>query len=135
MDGASRALHGIGHRGSVASEWPDDRGQAHPLGEDYIRTARAKGLLERKVVLRHGMPSTPMTLVTQLGTDIGLMLGGVIVIEQVYGLQGVGSLAVQTVGNQDRPTIICMVLLGGLFIALCNIIVDLLYAALDPRLR
>jgi len=86
-------------------------------------------------VLRHGMPSTPMTLVTQLGTDIGLMLGGVIVIEQVYGLQGVGSLAVQTVGNQDRPTIICMVLLGGLFIALCNIIVDLLYAALDPRLR
>ncbi|MDT1060830.1 ABC transporter permease [Paracoccus sp. CPCC 101403] len=105
------------------------------LGEDYIRTARAKGLSERKVVLRHGMRSTLMPLVTQLGADIGLMLGGVIVIEQVYGLQGVGSLAVQAVRNQDRPIIIGVVLLGGLFIVLCNIIVDLLYAALDPRMR
>ena len=65
------------------------------LGEDYIRTARAKGLTERRVVYRHAMRSAIPPLVTQLGTDIGLMLGGVIVIEQVFGLLGVGSLAVQ----------------------------------------
>ncbi|WP_415183908.1 ABC transporter permease [Phaeovulum sp.] len=105
------------------------------LSEDYIRTARAKGLSERKVIYRHGMRATLTPLITQLGADIALMLGGVIVIEQVYGLQGVGSLAVQAVRNQDRPIIIGVVMLGGLFIVLCNIIVDLFYAALDPRMH
>ncbi len=105
------------------------------LSEDYIRTARAKGLGERAVVYRHGMRAAMMPLVTQLGADIAVLLGGVIVIEQVFGLQGVGSLAVQAVRNQDRPIIIGVVLLGGFFIVLCNIIVDLIYAALDPRMR
>lgn len=105
------------------------------MGEDYIRTARAKGLSERKVLFKHGLRSTLTPLVTQLGADIALLLGGAIVIEQVYGLQGVGALAVQAVKNQDRPIIIGVVLLGGLFIVITNIIVDLLYAVLDPRVR
>ncbi|WP_281984962.1 ABC transporter permease [Thalassorhabdomicrobium marinisediminis] len=105
------------------------------LGEDYIRTARAKGLTERRVVYRHGMRATLTPLVTQLGADIAVLLGGVIVIEQVFGLQGVGALAVQAVQNQDRPIIIGVVMLGGLFIVTTNLIVDLLYAALDPRVR
>lgn len=105
------------------------------MGEDYIRTARAKGASERRVVWRHGMRAALTPLVTQLGADIALLLGGVIVIEQVYGLQGVGALAVQAVNNQDRPIIIGVVLLGGTFIVVANILVDLLYVLLDPRVR
>ncbi|MFO1105995.1 MAG: ABC transporter permease [Amaricoccus sp.] len=105
------------------------------LSEDYIRTARAKGLSETRVVYRHGMRATLTPLVTQLGADIALLLGGAIVIEQVFGLQGVGALAVQAVKTQDRPIIIGVVLLGGLFIVVMNILVDLLYATLDPRTR
>lgn len=105
------------------------------MGEDYIRTARSKGLSERTVLFKHGLRSTLTPLVTQLGADIALLLGGAIVIEQIYGLQGVGALAVQAVNNQDRPIIIGVVLLGGLFIVVTNIVVDLLYAVLDPRVR
>jgi len=105
------------------------------MGEDYIRTARAKGTSERAVVWRHGMRAVLTPLVTQLGADIALLLGGAIVIEQVYGLQGVGTLAVQAVNNQDRPIIIGVVLLGGVFIVVANIIVDLFYVLLDPRVR
>ncbi|WP_319520681.1 ABC transporter permease [uncultured Martelella sp.] len=105
------------------------------LGEDYIRTARAKGLSEAKVVYKHGLRATLTPLITQLGADIALLLGGVIVIEQIYGLQGVGALAVQSVRNLDRPVIIGIVLMGGFFIVVTNIIVDLLYAVLDPRVR
>ena len=105
------------------------------LGEDYIRTARAKGISERRVIYKHAMRATLTPLATQLGADIAFLLGGSIVIEQVYGLQGVGALAVQAVANQDRPIIIGVVMLGGLFIVLANIIVDLLYTFLDPRMR
>ena len=105
------------------------------MNEDYIRTARAKGLSEGRVVFKHGMRATLTPLVTQLGADIALLLGGAIVIEQVYGLQGVGALVVQAVNNQDRPIIIGVVLLGGFFIVISNIVVDITYALLDPRVR
>lgn len=105
------------------------------LGEDYIRTARAKGLTERRVVYRHAFRSAMPPMVTQLGTDIGLLLGGVIVIEQVFGLLGLGSLAVTSVNQQDRPVVIGVVLLGGLFVVVCNVIVDTLYALMDSRIR
>lgn len=105
------------------------------LGQDYIRTARAKGLPERRITYRHAFRSAMPPLVTQLGIDIGLMLGGVIVIEQVFGLLGVGSLAVTSVAMQDRPVIIAIVLLGGLFVVVANLVVDLAYALLDSRVR
>jgi peptide/nickel transport system permease protein len=105
------------------------------MGEDYIRTARAKGLSERKVVWKHAMRATLTPLVSQLGADVALLLGGAIVIEQVYGLQGVGALAVQAVANLDRPIIIGVVLLGGFFIVIANIVVDIIYVLLDPRVR
>lgn len=105
------------------------------LGQDYIRTARAKGLTERRVIYVHAFRSAMPPLVTQLGIDIGVLLGGVIVIEQVFGLQGVGSLAVTSVAMQDRPVVIAIVLLGGLFVVLSNLIVDMLYAMLDSRVR
>lgn len=105
------------------------------LGQDYIRTARAKGLTERRVTYRHAFRSAMPPLVTQLGIDIGLMLGGVIVIEQVFGLLGVGSLAVTSVAMQDRPVVIAIVLLGGFFVVISNLIVDVLYAVMDSRVR
>ncbi|WP_182049899.1 ABC transporter permease [Changpingibacter yushuensis] len=105
------------------------------LGEDYIRTARAKGMTERRVVYKHGMRATVTPLVTQLGIDIGALLGGSIVIEQVFGLQGIGQLAVQSVETQDRPVIIAVVLLGGAFIVVCTFIVDMIYLLLEPRVR
>lgn len=105
------------------------------LGQDYIRTARAKGLTERRVIYVHGFRSAMPPLVTQLGIDIGVLLGGVIVIEQVFGLPGVGSLAVTSVAMQDRPVVIAIVLLGGLFVVVSNLIVDMLYALLDSRVR
>ncbi|MDR1851947.1 MAG: ABC transporter permease [Propionibacteriaceae bacterium] len=105
------------------------------LGEDYIRTARAKGLTERKVVYKHGMRATLTVLTTQLGADIGALLGGAIIMEQVFGLQGVGALAVKAVNTQDRPVVIGVVLLGGFFIVTMNLIVDLVHIGLEPRLR
>ena len=105
------------------------------LGEDYIRTARAKGISERKVVYKHGLRATLTVLTTQLGADIGSLLSGSIIIEQVFGLQGVGALAVKSVNTQDRPVIIGVVLLGGFFIVMMNLLVDILHVALEPTLR
>ena len=105
------------------------------LGEDYIRTARAKGLSERTVIYKHGLRSTLTVLTTQLGADIGSLLSGSIIIEQVFGLQGVGALAVKSVNTQDRPVIIGVVLLGGFFIVMMNLLVDVLHVALEPTLR
>ncbi|MFB6609388.1 ABC transporter permease [Agromyces sp. NPDC056379] len=105
------------------------------LGQDYIRTARAKGVDERRVTYVHAFRSAMPPLVTQLGIDIGLMLGGVIVIEQVFGLLGVGSLAVTAVAMQDRPVVIAIVLLGGVFVVVSNLVVDTTYALLDSRVR
>ena len=105
------------------------------LGEDYIRTARAKGLTERRVVYRHGLRAALTPVVSQLGIDIGALLGGVVVVETVFGISGLGQDAVTAVSNGDLPTIIAFVLLASLFVVVANIIVDMLYAVLDPRVR
>ena len=105
------------------------------LGEDYIRTARSKGLSEHRVVYRHGLRSALTPVFTQFGIDIGTLLGGVIVTEQVFGLPGLGQLALQSVTNQDLPVIIGTVLLASFFIVVANVLVDLGYAMLDPRVR
>lgn len=105
------------------------------MGEDYVRTARAKGLREGRVVYRHALRSALPALITQLGTDLGVMLGGSIVIEQVFGLPGLGALAVSAVQNQDRPVVIGVVLLGGAFVVVMNIVVDSLYVLMDSRIR
>jgi peptide/nickel transport system permease protein len=105
------------------------------LGEDYIRTARAKGLRERRVVYRHGLRSALTPVVTQFGIDLGTLLGGVIIVENIFGLPGLGQLAVQSVTTQDLPVIIGTVVLAAAFIVVANILVDLCYALLDPRVR
>jgi peptide/nickel transport system permease protein len=105
------------------------------LGEDYIRTARSKGLSEGRVVYRHGLRSALTPVVTQLGVDLGTLLGGVIVTEQVFGLPGLGQLAWQSVTTQDLPVIIGTVLVASACIVIANLLVDLGYALLDPRVR
>jgi peptide/nickel transport system permease protein len=105
------------------------------LGEDYIRTARAKGLSERRVVLRHGLRSALTPVVTLLGIDLGSLLGGAIVTEAVFGLQGVGQTAVQAVTTGDLPIIFGTVMFAAFFVVVGNLLVDLVYAMLDVRVR
>lgn len=105
------------------------------LSEDYIRTARAKGLPERTVVYKHGMRSVMTPLVTQFGIDLASLLGGLVVTEKIFGLPGVGSLAVNAVTRGDQPVIIGVVLVSAFFLVVANIVVDLIYALLDARVR
>jgi peptide/nickel transport system permease protein len=105
------------------------------MGEDYIRTARAKGLSERRVILRHGLRAALTPVVSQLGIDIGALLGGVIVVEQVFSLPGLGFDSVQAIDTGNLPVIIGFVLVAAAFVVVANIIVDMAYALLDPRVR
>lgn len=105
------------------------------LGEDYVRTARSKGIGERRVVLRHGLRSALTPVVTQFGIDVAALLGGAIVTEQVFSLPGLGKTAVDAINQQDLPVIIGIVLFASAAVVLANIVVDALYAVLDPRVR
>jgi peptide/nickel transport system permease protein len=105
------------------------------LGEDYIRTARAKGLAERRVVMRHGVRSAITPIVTVLGLDIGTLLGGALLIEVVFNIPGVGRLNYDAITHADFPIVQGTVLLAALFIVLANLLVDISYAFLDPRVR
>jgi peptide/nickel transport system permease protein len=105
------------------------------LGEDYIRTARSKGLPERRVLFRHAVRAALTPVVSQLGVDVGTLLGGAVIVETVFGLDGLGQVSVQSVFRGDLPVIIGIVILASVFVVVANILVDLLYAALDPRVR
>jgi peptide/nickel transport system permease protein len=105
------------------------------MSEDYIRTARAKGLTERRVVFRHGLRSAITPVVTAAGLDIGILLGGTILVETVFNIPGIGRLAFDSIQNSDLPMIQGTVLIGAFFIILANLVVDILYAFLDPRVR
>jgi peptide/nickel transport system permease protein len=105
------------------------------MSEDYIRTARAKGLRERRVVFRHGVRSAITPIVTAAGLDIGILLGGTILVETVFNIPGVGRLAYDSIQNSDLPMIQGTVLIGAFFIIIANLVVDILYAFLDPRVR
>ncbi len=105
------------------------------MGEDYIRTARAKGLTERRVILRHGVRAAITPVVTAAGLDIGVLLGGVILTETVFNIPGIGRLAFEAIQNSDLPVIQGTVLVGAFFIVVANLIVDVAYAFIDPRVR
>jgi peptide/nickel transport system permease protein len=105
------------------------------MSEDYIRTARAKGLRERTVILRHGLRGAITPVVTAAGLDVGILLGGAILTEAVFNIPGIGRLVFESIRDADLPLIQGTVLLGAVFIILANLIVDVLYAFLDPRVR
>jgi peptide/nickel transport system permease protein len=103
------------------------------MGEDYIRTARAKGLTERRVVLRHGVRAAINPIMTIFALDVGTLLGGAILIETVFDIPGIGRLSYDAITHADFPIIQGTVLLVALFIVVANILVDIAYAFLDPR--
>jgi peptide/nickel transport system permease protein len=105
------------------------------MHEDYIRTARAKGLGERRVIFHHGLRSAITPIVTAAGLDIGILLGGAILTETVFNIPGIGRLAYDSIINSDLPMIQGTVLLGAFFIVTANLIVDVAYAFVDPRVR
>jgi peptide/nickel transport system permease protein len=105
------------------------------MGEDYIRTARAKGLPERVVVIKHALRSSLTPIVTIFGLDLGLLLGGAILTETTFSLPGLGQFTILAIQNQDLPEIMGVVMLASFFIVIANLIVDVLYAIIDPRVR
>ncbi|HEX4482918.1 MAG TPA: ABC transporter permease [Solirubrobacteraceae bacterium] len=105
------------------------------MGEDYIRTARAKGLSERRVVLRHGLRSAINPIVTVLGIDIAVLLGSSVLVETVFDIPGIGRLNYVAITHSDFPIVQGTVLFAAMFVILANIIVDIAYAYLDPRVR
>jgi peptide/nickel transport system permease protein len=105
------------------------------MSEDYIRTARAKGVRERRVVWHHGVRAAITPVVTALGLDIGVLLGGAVLVETVFNVPGVGRLAYDGIHTADLPIVQGTVQLGAFFIVIANLIVDVAYAFLDPRVR
>ena len=105
------------------------------LSEDYIRTAKAKGLAPRKVLFKHGLRAALTPLVTLIGLDFASLLGGAIITETVFSFHGLGALAVRANVSYDLPTLIGLLLIAGGFVIVANIVVDVLYAYIDPRVR
>lgn len=103
------------------------------LGRDYVRTARAKGLHERRVTWRHAFRNALSPIVTLAGLDLGFMLGGVVVIEAVFGWPGIGSQAVRAISQEDLPVLMGTLLFGTLCIVVASLVVDLVHALIDPR--
>ena len=106
------------------------------MNDDYVRTARAKGLAERQVMLRHVLRNSLVPIITLWGLDFGAVLGGgAILTETVFELQGVGQYAAESVGKLDVPPVMAITMYGAFFIVLLSTVVDIMYAALDPRVR
>jgi peptide/nickel transport system permease protein len=105
------------------------------LGEDYIRTARAKGLREPVVIGKHAMRSTMTPVLTILGMDLGALVGGAILTETTFSLPGLGQAAVKAISDRDLPLILGVTLVAAAAVVVANLVVDLLYAVIDPRVR
>ena len=105
------------------------------MDEDYVRTARAKGLRERDVVVKHGVRSAMTPIVTILGIDLGVLLGGAVLTETVFNIPGIGRLAYDAIAAEDINTIQGTVLFAAFFIIVLNLLVDIAYSFLDPRVR
>jgi peptide/nickel transport system permease protein len=110
-------------------------GMLETMGEDYIRTARAKGLPERTVIYKHGLRAALTPIVTIFGLDLGLLIGGAVITEYTFSLHGLGLFTLEAIQNQDFPEIMGVVMLASFFIVIANLVVDVLYAVLDPRVR
>ncbi|MFJ2032616.1 ABC transporter permease [Streptosporangium sp. NPDC087985] len=110
-------------------------GMLETMNEDYIRTARAKGLRESTVVTKHGLRGALTPILTVFGLDFGLLIGGAVLTESAYSLPGLGKYAIDAIVNQDLPKVMGVTLLAALFVVTASLIVDLLYAVVDPRVR
>jgi peptide/nickel transport system permease protein len=125
----------VGYRYSAASMRMTRSAMLEVMREDYIRTARAKGLFNKLIVNRHALKNALLPVVTLIGIEFAFLIGGLVVTEQVFNLNGVGRLFVQAVQNQDYTLTQALVMLTVTVFVICNLIVDLMYAWLDPRIR
>jgi peptide/nickel transport system permease protein len=105
------------------------------LGEDYVRTARAKGASPRRIMRAHVFRNALLPIITMLGMDVGVAFAGVLFIETAFTLRGMGQLLVLSLANSDLPVILGIVLVVSMFVVMANLVVDLLYSVLDPRIR
>jgi peptide/nickel transport system permease protein len=105
------------------------------MGQDYIRTARVKGLPEWRVITKHGLRASLTPIVTLIGLDLGALLGGAVITETVFNLQGVGQWAVNSVFQGDLPAVLAVTVVVAVAVTLMNLVVDIVYAYLDPRVR
>jgi peptide/nickel transport system permease protein len=105
------------------------------MGQDYIRTARVKGLSERTVIFKHGLRASLTPVVTLIGLDLGALLGGAVITETVFNLQGIGQWAVASVFQGDLPVVLAVTVVVAIAVTMMNLIVDIVYAYLDPRVR
>jgi peptide/nickel transport system permease protein len=105
------------------------------MGEDYIRTARAKGLSEKRVIYRHGLRAALTPVVTMLGLDLAGLLGGAVITETVFNIPGVGQYTLKAVESSDLPAVMGVTVFAAFFIVVANLLVDIAYAFLDPRVR
>jgi peptide/nickel transport system permease protein len=105
------------------------------MGEDFIRTARAKGLPERTVIFKHGLRASLAPIATMFGLDVALLVGGAVITESVFNLNGLGFMAIDSVFRLDLPATLGVVLVATFAVVTMNLIVDILYAFLDPRVR
>jgi peptide/nickel transport system permease protein len=105
------------------------------MGEDYIRTARAKGLTERRVVSRHGLRNAIIPVVTIFGLDLGALLGGAVIAEKVFSMQGIGALLIDAVHSLDIQLVVGFTLFAAFLIVFANFVVDILYVFVDPRVK
>jgi len=105
------------------------------LRQDYVRTARAKGLGERSVVLRHAFRNSAIPVLTIVGNQAGFLLGGSVIVESIFNISGIGLLAFKSISNHDYTQVLATTLVLTLGVVAINLIVDLLYAAIDPRVR
>jgi peptide/nickel transport system permease protein len=103
------------------------------MGEDYIRTARAKGLPRRTVVVKHGLRAALTPIVTIFGLDVGQLIGTAVITETVFNLRGLGLLSIQAINGQDLPVIMGVTIIATLAVVTANVIVDIAYAFIDPR--
>jgi len=125
----------VGYRYAAVSMRMTRSAMLEVLREDYIRTARAKGLIEKLVINRHALKNALLPVVTLIGLEFAFLIGGLVVTEQVFNLNGIGRLFVQAVQNQDYTLTQALVMLTVAVFVLSNLLVDLLYAWLDPRIR
>jgi peptide/nickel transport system permease protein len=125
----------VGYRYSAVSTRMMRSSILEVLQEDYIRTARAKGVMERLVVARHAMRNALLPVVTVIGLEFAFLIGGLVVTEQVFNLNGIGKLFVLAVARADYTLIQALVLVVSVFFVLINFVIDMMYAFLDPRIR
>ncbi|MEA2744226.1 MAG: peptide/nickel transport system permease protein, partial [Acetobacteraceae bacterium] len=125
----------VGYRYAAVSMRMTRSAMLEVMREDYIRTARAKGLINKLIINRHALKNALLPVVTLIGIEFAFLIGGLVVTEQVFNLNGVGRLFVQAVQNQDYTLTQALVMLTVTIFVLTNLLVDLLYAWLDPRIH